>query len=147
MFMTLMSCHRPVSDNSDKWFKKLFKSTWLIDEAHSVNRVFRVLISAAFPVTVFVHRHLHRKCLYTFILWNQNQRRPTFFGGDDTMWKRDVFVDVSGKIFSILVRAKNKCAGHISEGRRKRINTLMKKSVLLLGFSYICISRWKVQKT
>jgi hypothetical protein len=57
------------------------------------------------------------------------------------MWKRDVFVDVSGKIFSILVRAKNKCAGHISEGRRKRINTLMKKSVLLLGFSYICISR------
>jgi len=66
IFMTQISYHWHLSDNSDKWLEDLFNPMWLIDEPHSMTCVFHVHKTVALPATVFVQHHLHRKCLYKF---------------------------------------------------------------------------------
>ena len=94
-FMTQMSCHWHLSDNSDKWLEKPFNSMWLIDEPHSVTRVFHVLKQRLFRLQFScIAICLGKFCKNLFCKIRMKDVQPVL-----GWWK----------IFSILVRVNNKC--------------------------------------
>lgn len=116
-FMTLLSCHLQVSDNSDKLLEKVFNSIWLIDETHFVTHIFCVLKTAFLPATRFINHYLSRKCLHENFSCKHIKTSVSFWVL--THCRNGMCCWRFGKTFSILVHVKNKYAGCLPDGRKR----------------------------